>query len=115
MKKMNTIYIIWAILIILLVGVLTVMGFTYKNKLKSYKNLETKLSEAAKKYVELKFLYPEDGQIITINLEDMLEAEVINDLTYEEETCTGYVELSYNGVYNYDAFIKCNNYVTKGY
>ncbi len=115
MKKMKVAYIIWTILIILLVGLLTYLGFTYKNKLKPYKDLETKISAAAKKYVELKFLYPEEGQVITIELKDMIENEVISDLSYEEESCDGYVKLSYNGIYNYNSFIKCDNYVTKGY
>ena len=115
MKKIKVIYAVWAILIILLIALLTYIGFSYKSKLSPYKDLENSLSEAAKKYVELKFLYPEDGEKLTINVDDIIKEGVIKNFSYNNKACSGYVELTYNGVYNYKSFIKCDKYETKGF
>jgi len=115
MKKMKIIYIIWAVIVVIIIGLLTVLGFMYQKKLEPYKELEFNLKEAAEKYVELEFLYPEAGDTLIIKAEDMINKEIMNELVYQKETCDGYVKLTYNGVYNYKSFIKCDNYVTKGY
>lgn len=115
MKKIKTAYIIWAILVVVIIALLTTLGFMYPKKLAPYKELEFNLQEAAEKYVELEFLYPEEGESLTIKAEDMINKEIMKELTYKNETCSGYVELTYNGVYNYKSFIKCDNYTTKGY
>lgn len=115
MNKMRVIYIVWASLVLVLIVALTILGLVYQKRLEPYKDLETKLSEAAKKYVELKFIYPETGEVLTIKAEDMIKENIIKNLSYKEDSCTGYVKLTYNGVYKYDAFVKCNNYQTKGY
>ena len=115
MKKMKIAYIIWGILVVIIIGLLTFLGFMYQKKLEPYKELEFNLKEAAEKYVELEFLYPEDGEKLIIKSEDMIQKEIMDELSYKNESCNGYVELSYNGVYNYKSFIKCDNYETKGY
>lgn len=115
MKKVKVLYVFWIILIMALVTILTYIGFVYKTKLKPYKDLESNLTESAKKYVELKFLYPEEGEVTIINLEDLMREEILKDFSYNNKECDGYVELSYNGVYNYKSFINCDDYRTKGY
>ncbi|MBQ6687290.1 MAG: hypothetical protein IJN03_02065 [Bacilli bacterium] len=115
MNKMRVIYIIWAGLVLALIIALTILGFGYQKSLKPYKDLEVKLTEAAKKYVELKFIYPETGEVLTIKSEDLVNENVLRDLSYNGDSCTGYVKLTYNGVYNYNSYVKCNNYETKGY
>lgn len=115
MKKMKLLYIIWGVLVIALVAVLTYIGFQYKNKIKPYKDMENKLIETAKKYVELNFMYPENGEIIVIKGEDLIKDKLIDDIIVSEKACEGYVTVSYNGVYNYKGYIKCETYTTKGY
>lgn len=115
MKKIKIAYIIWAILVIIIFGLLTMLGFMYKKKVEPYKELEFNLKEIAEKYVELEFLYPENGEEVIIKSEDLIKKDLMKELTYKKDTCSGYVELTYNGVYNYKSFIKCDNYITKGY
>lgn len=115
MKKMKLLYIIWGVLVILLVAVLTYIGFQYKNRIKPYKDMESKLVETAKKYVELNFRYPENGEVVIIKGEDLIKDKLIESITISEKTCNGYVTVSYNGVYNYKGYIDCETYTTKGY
>ena len=61
MKKLKGLYIVWALLVILIVAGLCYMGFIYKGKTTPYKAYEKTMEEATKKYVELNFLYPEEG------------------------------------------------------
>lgn len=115
MKKIKIAYIIWGIIVVIIIGLLTYLGFLYQKKLEPYKELEFNLKETAEKYVEIEFLYPEEGDTLIIKAEDMITKGLMKELTYKKETCTGYVELTLNGVYNYESFIKCDNYETKGY
>lgn len=115
MKKMRLAYIVWGIIVAMIIGLLTYLGFVYQKKLEPYKELEFNLKESAEKYVELEFLYPEEGQILEIKLEDIIKSGIIKELKYNDEACDGYVKLTYNGVYNYESYIKCPNYQTKNY
>jgi len=115
MYKMKGVYVIWAIVVLVLIIGLTFIGFNYKSKMKPYKELEVNLTEATKKYVELKFLYPNEGEVTTIKLDELIEEGLISGLSVNGDKCDGYINLTYNGVYNYDSFIKCDNYKTTGY
>jgi len=115
MKKMKVLYVVWGVLVVSLVGVLTYLGFQYKEKLKPYKYLEDKLISVTEKYVELKFLYPEEGEKLKVTTKELIKSEMLKGFSVDKEKCEGYVIVSYNGVYNYDSFIKCANYKTKGF
>ena len=56
----------WGTILIVLVAGLTAIGFVYKNKLKKYEALESKLEESIKAYVDQKFIYPDEGKNIKI-------------------------------------------------
>lgn len=115
MKKFKTMYVIWGLLVLIIVGLLTYLGFVYQNKLKPYKDLERELVNTVSKYIEKEFLYPNNGETLKVSLTDLKSKGLISELIYGDDTCDGYVIVTFNNVYNYDAFIKCNNYETKGY
>lgn len=116
MEKMQRYSILWGITLLLIVVLLTIFGFVYKNKTTIYKELEEKIVESAKKYVDAKFLYPEKGDTIKITSEELLETEFLDVLEKNEEECKGYVEVYKDGtVYKYIGYVECPNYQTKGY
>lgn len=116
MKKNNTVFVVWGIIVVVLIALLTFLGFVLKNRNKDYIELEDKLLDKAKQYVDNKFLYPEKkGDTVKITSAELIENEYLTDLKFEEDTCEGYVIVSYDGVYKYKAYIKCDNYKTKGY
>lgn len=115
LKKIKVMYILWAVMVVVIIGLLTWLGFVYQKKLEPYKNLEFNLTETAEKYVELNFIYPEAGDTLIIKAEDLRKNNLIDELIVNKDKCDGYVKLTFNGVYNYKSFIKCDNYTTKGY
>jgi len=117
LKQMKKISYIWGFLLVLLVVGLTIIGFIYKNKSSDYKKLEDQLVESAKKYVDAKFLYPDDKASMKISFEDMKNDGFIEELKKDDENvCDGYVLVSNNGmVFQYKGFVKCPKYTTKDY
>lgn len=115
MKKMKIMYITWGLLVVALIGALTCIGFIYQKKLKPYKDLENNLISVTEKYIELKFLYPEEGEKLKITTKELVDANLLKDFSYKNEKCEGYTLVTFNGVYNYDSYIKCDNYTTRGY
>ncbi len=115
-KSMNRLSVIWGSILFLLVVLLTIFGFVYKNKSGDYKQLEEKLVESAKKYVDAKFLYPEENKSVKITYSEMKENSFIDELKKEEDVCDGYVIVKSNGtVFQYKGFVSCPNYTTKEY
>lgn len=117
MKKNNILFVIWGVIVIILVGLLTAMGFMLKGKNEKYEKVEERLKEATSSYVDHNFLYPEDNEKLKILSKDLIDNDFLKleELKVDNDVCTGYVILTKDMVYEYDAFIKCNNYTTKGY
>lgn len=115
MKKTKVLFIIWGVLVVGIIILLTTLGFMLNSKNKNYLELEDKLLSNAKKFVDNRFLYPEEGKTTKVTSDMLIENEYLDELKFEDDTCTGYVIVSFNGVYQYKAYIKCNHYQTKGY
>ncbi len=116
MKQMRKISIIWGTILVIIVILLTVLGFLYKDKRIPYKELEQSLVEDAKKYVDVHFLYPQDDSEVKVSYEEMKDEEYVSELKYGEDVCDGYVVVKSNGtVFEYKGYITCEQYTTKGY
>jgi len=117
MKKNNMLLVIWGIIVVALVGLLTTLGFMLKGKDEKYEKIEKRLVKATSSYVDNKFLYPEGNEELKILTKDLIENEFlkVEELKVNNDTCTGYVMLKKDMVYEYKAYIKCKNYTTKGY
>lgn len=115
MKKTYILFVIWGVLVVIVVGLLTYLGFNLKSKFKDYEKLEEKLLDSAKKYVDTNFLYPEGKQTLKVTSTELIEKDFLDELRFKNDVCTGYVKVYNDNVYKYDVFIKCNNYTTKGY
>ena len=116
LKQMNRISFFWGFFLILVVVLLTMFGFKYKSKTIDYRKLEEELTNVSEKYVESKFLYPDEKQSLKITLEELKNEGFIENLKIDDDICDGYVILSHDGfVYNYKSYIKCSKYTTKDY
>lgn len=116
MEKMQKTYYIWGIIVVLIFALLTVFGFVYKNKTNVYKELENKLVEAQKKYIDNKFLYPEDDKEFKVKAETLIENGFLDNLNIENDECSGYASIKKNGmVYEYFGYVSCKNYKTRGF
>lgn len=115
MKKTKVLFTIWGILVIAIIAIFTTLGFMLNNKNKNYVEVEDKLLASAKKYVDNRFLYPEKGKTITVTSDILIENEYLDELKYSDDSCKGYVVVSFDGVYKYKSYIKCGHYQTNGY
>ena len=113
---MNNYAFIWGSVLTLLIALLTIFGFIYKNKSNGYKELEDKIVEAEKKYVDAKFLYPTNNGQVKTSASDLIKNGYMDELKKDDEVCDGYVVVTHkNSVYDYKGYVKCKNYETKGY
>ncbi|MDE5538997.1 MAG: hypothetical protein K2J20_00750 [Bacilli bacterium] len=116
MDRTNKLFMIWGIIVVAIVALLTVLGFSLKKTEKIYSVLEKELVEKAEKYVDVKALYPKDDGFTTkVTLKELKENEYIEELKIDDDVCDGYVIVSKDMVFKYKAYIKCNKYTTNGY
>ncbi len=116
MEKKKKVYYVWGIVVVLIFVCLTVLGFVYKDKSSVYKELEQKLVEAQKKYIDNKFLYPQDDKEFKVKSTTLIENGFLDDLKVGDEECSGYASIKKKGaVYEYFGYVSCKNYKTKGY
>lgn len=114
MKKTKILFIIWAILVVIIIGLLTTMGFILNHKYEEYHELEQKLVESATLYARDYAFFEEDPDIV-VQTDQLIELDYLDELKTENDVCRGYVIIHYDGVYEYEPFIHCEEYATKGY
>lgn len=115
-KSMERLSVVWGGFLVVLVVLLTAFGFLYKNKSSEYKKLEERLVDTAKKYVDAKFLYPDENKSVKINYSEMKDAGFGEELKKDNDVCDGYVLVQSNGtVFTYKGYVSCPNYTTKDY
>lgn len=102
------------ILAVLLIATLTIIGFNIKNQNKEYKELEDTIEKVAIAYYgEYPTLIKNNG---TIETNDLVQYDENINMIINGDECTGYVKTKSNmGIYEYKAYIKCQNYTTPGY
>ena len=85
MKQMRVISIVWGGFLILLVVLLTMVGFKLKDKNLKYKELEKKLITISEEYVELKTYYPQGEDKLKITWEDLIFSDIIDEDELEKK------------------------------
>ena len=114
-KQFKIISIIWGTILFLIFVLLTIISFMWKNDVKEYKGLENLLVEKTKEYFAKSDNYPKGIEVVTITLDDLKEKEVLTELKFKNDNCTGYVDVSIDGELIYKPYLKCKNYKTNGY
>lgn len=115
LKMMKRLAIVWGIFLVLIFTCLTIFGFMYKSKSKVYKELENDFNEKTKQYVDQQFLYPDEGKTLKVTSDELIENEIISELKVNDDECIGYTLVTYDSVYEYKSYIKCDHYTTRGY
>ena len=115
MSKIKKISIVWGILMVLIFGLLTFLGLKWKEKNQPYFDLEESMITKTQQYFEQYYSYPEGSKQVKITLDELKSYNIIQELSTNDEQCTGYVIVKNEGVMKYNAYIKCQNYQTKGY
>ena len=111
---MKKIMIVWAFIAVVLVGGLTYLGLNIKKQNEPYKNLEAQLEKQAIALVGEKPSLLKSNSKLTI--EDLKNNGYEINSIINGDVCDGYVLISQNlNFYKYESYIKCPNYMTKGY
>lgn len=94
-----------------LVSLLLVIGYSFNNKTKKYRELENNLKESAMLYKQYTDLSTDN----VISSDELIQNGYLNDLVTNDkkDECVGYVKIDINN--NYEAFIKCSEYTTLNY
>ena len=113
---MKSIYLVWGFVIILLLVTVSFMGTKIINKNKEYQQIEDNMEEVVGKYLGQNLNeYPTNGSK-KFNISYIINNGYEINLNVNEDKCNGYVIVTKENVgFNYKAYIKCNNYATKGY
>lgn len=115
MKRHTVMMICWAMILVTIVGIMTAFGFKVKSRISHYEELEEKLVRAATKYVDEEKKVIDEGEMIEIKSRELMDNNYLDNLIYNKDICTGYVEVNNNNGYKYKAYIKCNKYKTSDY
>ena len=110
MKELKRISIIWGLLLLL-----TFFALQWKAKTSPYFDLEKEMVSKTKSYYEMDHAYPAKGQSTTILFSDLKNANMMEELKVNDDTCDGYVRVENTGVIEYKAYIKCGSYTSKDY
>lgn len=115
MKKTKILFAIWAVIVVIVIGLLTTLGFILKNRYETYHVLEEKIIESAREYAfHHVFFDPEDSEVV-VTSEELIELGFLDNLEVNDDECTGYVVIRNEDVKEYDGYITCSVYTTKGY
>lgn len=111
MKKTLT---IWIIIVVLLSIGLTLIGYNITKENKKYKVLEKELVKVAEGYFGEKINLLQNNAVVLDT--ELKEYNPKIDMKIDGKECKGYVKTtSKMGIYEYKAYIKCDDYETNGY
>ena len=113
MKKKSLLFIG---IVILFLGIVVFFAYDLIFKDKEYKVLENNMENVVSKYLGQYFgEYPESGEK-KINIIDVINKGYNINMKVNEDVCDGYVVVKKVSIaYEYNGYIKCTNYTTKGY
>ena len=112
MERMKSMSIIWAVMVFMIVGALTFIGFTYDRKLKDYHQFETELEKQCEQYVLDNEIFVDDTK--KIDIKDLYKQKYIKSIKVNKNKCKGYVLVTNNqDEYEYHASIDCGRYETE--
>ena len=114
MKKTKILFAIWAIIVLIIIGLLTALGFILKNRYEKYHDLEEKLIQVANEYA-YDHLFLEEGEQKYVDAQELVDAKYLDTLEVDDDVCTGYVVIDRENVYLIEAYISCDDYTTDSY
>ncbi len=113
MKKM---YACWIFLIVVLFTAILYFGYAFIDSISGYQSLEQDMVEAGDFYLSIHKINLSVGEGIIIDSDKLIESKTISSMEVDGDQCKGYIEIKKNiNGYDYNAYIKCDKYVTEGY
>lgn len=112
--KTKILFGLWAVLVVIIISLLTALGFILDKKYAKYKDLEEEIFNSAKEYA-YKYAYLSEEDELTVTTEELIEAGFLDTMTIEDDECSGYVVIKIKDKYEYTVYITCKEYTTKGY
>lgn len=113
MKKTVILMVVFSFI---MVGTLTYIGIRYEESVKEYNALESDIEEGAQIYLELNEIELSVGENYKIKAETLLNENYIETMSIDDEECIGYANIKRNLTdYEYQAYIKCEDYTTVDY
>lgn len=110
MKKMT---IVWTITLLVIITGLTIYGFKMKENDIGDISEESLVTQVKKYLGTYPALYPTKGNEIRFSSDRLKEEGYDPEL---DENCVGYVVVKNENMgFSYEPYVKCENYVTKGY
>lgn len=109
--KNKFLLILWVILLIGIFTLLSLLGFSHKNKVSTYHKYEDKLIEAARAYTKNHNTYPKKGTRLEIKVDDLIKEGFVNKKD-AVRGCSGSVIVKYDRFIDYLPNIKCKYYKT---
>ena len=111
MKRYNVLFTFWVIIVVIIFSFLILLGYMYKNKVKTYKDYEVLLVEKTKKYLDETDKYAGKNSI-EITIDELIDAKYL-DKDDVVKPCEGYVKVNKKASSKYQAIISCKYYKTK--
>ena len=115
MRKTNILFILWGVIVVGIFICLTILGFMLKKMDRDYKGLEDKIKESVIRYAEDKSISLENLNEIKVTKQELIDNNLLDELTIKDDICDGYVIIKFQEGYTYEPFIKCRKYTTEGY
>ena len=109
LKKMKVISIIWGMFLVTLFIIVTIFAFKFKSNSKKY------LASKAREYVEDNNLYPSKDETIKVSKSDLVDNDYIEELVVDNDSCEGFVIVSFKESYEYKVYLKCGKYKSAKY
>lgn len=116
-SKVKLIGFIWLIILIVIVVLITSSSSNNKT-LKAYHEYETKINDAALKYVENNNYYGTRDNKVKVDLEELKDANLITEKDLPDNTCKGYSLTYYDdetSSFNSVSYINCKKYTSEDY
>ena len=117
MKKTKVLFAIWGILVIIIIVLLTSLGFILKSRLEDYQPIEEKLIQSAQEYARINVLFRDEVLEFVVHSNELIEQGYLKeeDLALDDDVCSGYVVIHNEGDVTYNAYLQCGKYETKGF
>ncbi len=106
----------WLFLIVMLVGGLLFVGYSFKNSIRDYEILEVDIKESTNAYIKMKEIDLANGESMRISTNELLESTLLKSTKVGDDTCKGYALVYKNNKkIEIEAKIKCSEYASLEY
>ena len=112
MRSVNKLFVVWMVVVILVFGGLSFLGFIYKDKVSKYKDYEETLVTESKKYLKDTSSYPKENEEVKISINKLVKLKYLDKEDIIDE-CKGYIKVFRKKTFEYEPHITCKYYKSR--